>query len=277
MDFADFARSLARRKSVRRRVRVVVRQTRSTHLLARRLVGEYGRDGLAPPPTNLLAWRQTGGLGRDGRGWSSPAGHGVYATLIRPLRAGDEAIQSLPLLISVALCETLNRYLAGAGRCRLKWPNDLVVGGSGPRQHKLGGILIDVMSQGDRVGIISMGVNVSSDLAAFGEPRATSLEAEMARAEQAGRAPGAPPPLDEVAGELIAAVDAALARETRPAELIGRYRSLSLHRPGERLRCRLASETLVGTFRGFDRLGFLRLEVNGGERLLSAGIISDGE
>ena len=86
------------------------------------------------------------------------------------------------------MCETLDRLLGG-GRCRLKWPNDLQVGG-----RKLGGILIDVLSPalderaarsssaGRRPGttaILSLGVNVSRDLEAFDAPRATSLEAEV--------------------------------------------------------------------------------------------------
>ena len=292
MDFAEFARALARWRQGRRFCLVAVHSTRSTHLLARRIVEEYGRESLVPPEMEVVAWGQTGGVGREGRRWASPAGKGIYATLIRHL--ASDRIRRLPLAISATACETLDRLLGGGGRCRLKWPNDLLVGG-----RKLGGILIDVVSppagaagaakQGPgALAIISLGVNFSRDLEAFEAPRATSLEAEQpaTRVPAAGvPAAGVPAPsLDRTLRELVEAVDAELASEASsprgagaPDEaLLDRYRGLSCHRPGDEIRCRVHGALVTGSFLGFDRHGFLRLDVDGVERTVTSGVIGDG-
>ena len=52
------------------------------------------------------------------------------------------------------------------------------------------------------------------------------------------------------------------------------YAEHSLHRPGDRLRCHAGEETVEGTFLGFDRRGFLRLEVAGREMQLAAGEVA---
>ncbi len=242
----------------------------STHLLGRRIANEYSQESAQPPKTDLLAWQQSAGHGREGRPWSSPPG-GVYATLVRSL-AADTGLQTLPLLVATALCEALNAELAG--RCRLKWPNDLLVGG-----RKLGGILIDVTSRGAvpseamltsppsggaaGLAVISFGVN-HGDLNQAG---VTSLERE---------APGRTL-LTEVAVRLVEAVDSALERDPPAADVVDSYTRFSLHRPGDSLRCRVLGEEIEGVFQGFDRNGFLRLLVGGEERLLTAGEIADNE
>ena len=228
----------------------VLRELPSTHLLGRRIAREYALENAAAPTANLLAWRQSAGQGREGRSWSSPPG-GVYATLVRTLPPTAD-FQPLPLLVATALCEALNFDLGG--RCAIKWPNDLLVDG-----RKLGGILIDATRRGDEpdLAVISFGVNH----ARLEEAGATSLERE---------APGRVR-LAELAVRLVAAVDEALARDLPPAEIVGRYRRLSVHRAGDALRYRHRGDQIEGVFQGFDRRGFLRLRVGDEERLLTAG------
>ncbi len=279
--YGEFARAMARRLSERgfaERAFAVLRQPLSTHLLGRRIANEYSQENAQPPKTDLLAWQQSAGQGRGGRSWSSPPG-GVYATLIRSL-AADAGLQTLPLLVATALCEALNANLAG--RCRLKWPNDLLVGG-----RKLGGVLIDVASRGAVPHVSAPGavpflspsrkvphVSASAGLAviSFGvnhanldQPGVTSLEREV---------PGKTV-LTDLAVRLVEAVDRALEQVLPAADVVGRYRQFSLHRPGDCLRCRVLGDDIEGVFQGFDRNGFLRLVVGGEERLLTAGEIAD--
>ena len=109
--------------------------------------------------------------------------------------------------------------------------------------------------------VISFGVNHwDLDLAGV-----TSLERE---------APGRTT-LADVAVRLVEAVDDALERRPEAADVVGRYRQLSLHSPGDALRCRVLGDELEGIFQGFDRNGFLRLLVGDEERLLTAGEISN--
>ncbi len=261
----------------------VLRCLPSTHLLGRRIALEYSQESEKPPKADLLAWRQTAGQGRGGRSWSSPPG-GVYATLIRRLAAEDgrpggaqterraggaqvEQLQTLPLLVATALCDALNSDLAG--RCRLKWPNDLLVGG-----RKLGGILIDVTSRG--------AVSEASPAAGTAGLAVISFGVNHARLDQAGttsverEAPGRTQ-LADLAVRLVEAVDGALEQDLPVADVVGRYRRLSLHQPGDALRCRLRGDEMEGVFQGFDRHGFLRLLVGGEERFLTAGEIADHE
>ncbi len=256
MSYAEFARAVALRwprRGVEEGGFVVLRRPASTHLLGRRIAAEYTQEHANPPIADLLAWRQTAGLGREGRSWSSPPG-GVYATLIRPLTT-DVALQTLPMLVATALCEELNTNLAG--RCQLKWPNDLMVAG-----RKLGGILIDGVSRGDRgvLVVISFGVNHDH----LNQAGATSLEREVPDRT----------PLADLTVKLVDAVDDALGRADSATEIVDRYRRLSLHRPGDALCCRRCGERIEGIFVGFDRHGFLRLQVDGEERLLTAGEVA---
>ncbi|MCP3962701.1 MAG: biotin--[acetyl-CoA-carboxylase] ligase [bacterium] len=257
MTFEQYARSLGESCSSRGVCLVVSQQLPSTHLLARRVVQDYTDESAQAPAADFLAWQQTEGRGRHDRPWASPAGAGVYATLVRS-RASDE-LQTLPLLVGTTLCEVVNTHLDGRGR--LKWPNDLLVDG-----RKLGGILIDVVSrgEGESMAIVSFGINHSGEPAV---PGATSIERE-AREQVA---------LPNLAVELIAAVDAALGEPAPVEEIVDRYEKLSIHRSGETIRCRAEAGELEGVFRGFDRHGFLRLAVAGEEQLLTAGEVVHGE
>ena len=255
MSFLEYARDVARQRSRAGAALVVLQSTPSTHQLARRIAQEYSDESAQAPAADFLAWQQTAGQGRHGRSWSSPGGAGVYATLIR--RLASSALQTLPLLVATALGETLNHLVDD--RCRLKWPNDLWVEG-----HKLGGILIDAQSRGDAEGVavVSFGVNYGRAMEVAG---ATSVEL---------LAPGRTS-LPELVVNLVTAIDGALARSATASEVVERYRRLSLHRPGETLRCRTGDDEIEGVFAGFDQRGFLRLAVDGEERLLAAGEIDD--
>ncbi len=244
---------------------VVLKCPASTHQLARRIVREYAEENVEAPACDFLAWQQNAGRGREGRRWLSPPGAGVYVTLIRPLSTAPRRaaraveLQTLPVLVACALAETVNERLGG--KCQLKWPNDLMVEG-----RKLGGILIDVMSRAEdaAVSVISFGVNQTGDSQG---PRTTSMADEGAT----------PVGLAEFAAQLVAAVDRALAEPVKAEDTVAKYRTLSHHRVGETLSWRAGGETLKGIFRGFDHRGFVRLEVSGKERLLTAGEVTQSD
>ena len=98
----------------------------------------------------LRAERQSSGRGRQGRDWVSPAGNLYASTLVR-IRPSDPPAETLALVAAVALEETVGVYLPGMAR--LKWPNDLLIGGA-----KLSGILLE--RAGDAV-VIGIGVNLA--------------------------------------------------------------------------------------------------------------------
>jgi len=227
----------------------------STQRRARRLLDRHLEEDERPRPFAVVAVEQSAGRGRQGRGWASGAGRGVWASLVAPL--AREGLQALPMRIAVALAERL-RASTGVD-CRLKWPNDLVVHG-----RKLGGLLIDTTQSGDGElwAVVGFGINLLPPKAEPAAAVATSLAGEAGTGVLL-------PPLTTCASELLAVAAEAL---TAPGSAwLERYRSLSVHAPGDRLVCHLADGEVEGDFLGFDEHGFLRLGVDGRERVIRSG------
>ncbi len=237
--------------------RVVAARLDSTNRLARRVVATYLGDEAEPPPFLVLALEQTAGRGRQGRRWESPAGGGVYATRVLAVR-GLEALRTLPLLVAVGLARGVDE-LIGTGRCGLKWPNDLLVGG-----RKIGGILIEAMRRkpGAWITVAGFGVNHGATDGAAWPEGATSLR------DEAGPAVSVPP-LGAATRRLLAALEVELGHLGETGYAARAYRELSVHRPGDRLRCRTGDGVLEGEVLGFDDGGLLRLDV--GEREVRLG------
>ncbi|GMR13778.1 MAG: biotin--[acetyl-CoA-carboxylase] ligase [Gemmatimonadota bacterium] len=105
----------------------------------------------APAFTSVISREQTAGRGREGRWWSSPAGLGLWmSVLIRP--ESHESHGLLPILVGVAVCRAI-RTLRPEAEPTLKWPNDVQLGG-----RKVCGILCEGVSGGGVV--LGIGVNV---------------------------------------------------------------------------------------------------------------------
>jgi BirA family biotin operon repressor/biotin-[acetyl-CoA-carboxylase] ligase len=126
--------------------------------------------------TCVVADTQTAGRGRLGRTWISPAGSGLWlSVLVRPGDVAKERWAWLSLLAGLAAHDAV-RSVAGVP-AMLKWPNDLVVsaaacgGDSGPR--KLGGILSQVID--DDAIAIGIGINVAMRSEDLPVPQATSI------------------------------------------------------------------------------------------------------
>lgn len=235
---------------------MVVRAIDSTNELARSAF-EPGRE--RRQPRVVIAWEQTRGRGRRGNSWRSPAGGGIYASLAAPV-ADRAALECLPLLVPVSLCHSLAAL--GVRGCGLKWPNDLLVDG-----RKLGGILVEAVSRGGAPAgaVIGVGVNYRR-LGPGGLDRPGAGVCDLLEA---------PPSLASFALRLVGPLLEELARlDAQHTEaLIDSYRTLSVHRPGDRLICRIAEETVEGDFTGFDDSGFLCLRGAAGERRISTGEI----
>lgn len=262
MDFSRYVAEIARRKPAGAPENLaVLERVGSTNQLARAVIADYERECQALPPVLFLAFEQTAGRGRLGRSWSSPAGQGVYASLCLSVDE-PERLQSLPLLVGVGLCRALDPYLPTP--CRLKWPNDLLVGG-----RKLGGILIETLVRPGEcaLAVVGFGVNRSQTAAELPDERATSLLLEGGREGS----------LAQLTWDLVSAVGRELERLGDPAYAVASYRERSLHQPGDRLACRVEGELVTGRFRGFDEHGRLLLDAGGRELRLSAGEVIEGE
>ena len=109
----------------------------------------------APHGSSYFADEQSLGRGRGNHGWHSPAGEGLYVSvLLRP----QWAARRLPLLPLAAGLAAAQAVSAAAGlTIDLRWPNDLLIG-----SRKVGGILVEAKTEGDRVAfaVVGIGINV---------------------------------------------------------------------------------------------------------------------
>ena len=109
----------------------------------------------APHGTVLISDSQTGGRGRMGRSFHSPAGTGIYLSVI--LRPNCLATELMHLTCAVAVAAADGIEAATNLRPSIKWTNDLVVG-----QQKLGGILTELsVNQAGMVeyAVVGIGIN----------------------------------------------------------------------------------------------------------------------
>jgi BirA family transcriptional regulator, biotin operon repressor / biotin---[acetyl-CoA-carboxylase] ligase len=143
----------------------------------------------------VVADRQSAGRGRNGRDWFSPAGVGIWCSIVlRPTRPRHE----WPILTSLAALAIREALELGPQlKTHLKWPNDIVCGVAAdlgrwqdleidkdkPNSffgRKIAGLLADSADHGQAV-VMGMGINVNQPLEAFPESLAgiaTSVQIE---------------------------------------------------------------------------------------------------
>ena len=125
------------------------RQVRSTNDVAAELADQGAAHG-----TVVVADAQTAGRGRHGNRWFSPAGTGLYVSVL--LRTVSAPV--LTLAAGVAVAETLR---ADVGlEATLEWPNDVVVAAGG-RPRKVAGILAEATTVRGRVERVILGIGVN--------------------------------------------------------------------------------------------------------------------
>jgi BirA family transcriptional regulator, biotin operon repressor / biotin---[acetyl-CoA-carboxylase] ligase len=123
----------------------------STNDVASRQAGAGQPEGLL-----VVADEQTAGRGRMSRSWWSPKGVSLlFSLLLRPSIPATRAGQ-LMMCLGLGAIEGVER-VTGL-RPVLKWPNDLLL-----EDRKLGGMLADLRTAGDRVqyAVLGLGLNVN--------------------------------------------------------------------------------------------------------------------
>ena len=209
----------------------------STNLVARRVVTECIENELSLPNAMIIAGEQFAGRGRNARQWSSPAGKGIYATtlLMRPA----EELPMVPLEIANIVASYL-RETFGI-EARIKWPNDILVGG-----RKIAGILIEARLHDHRAYLlVGTGINV--------EPvRADDRPNSIAIAEATTRDFGG---IDTATKAFIEHVDARLSQPFDRQRVLDEWRGLAVHANGDRITCAIGDRTVIGTWAGIDEHG----------------------
>jgi len=182
---------------------------------------------------------QTAGMGRHGRKWLSPAGAGLYISMVLDAKAVPVIMLSLGLATRDAI----------GGDADLRWPNDVLINGM-----KCAGVLAQL--EGDTV-IAGIGINVSQ--ANFPEDLETPATSLLLEGVQVSR--------EDLLVALVEAVD----RYSRLSsdEILRQFAGASSYVFGKRVRIDARVE---GVTCGLDPAGFLRVrEDNGTETTILAG------
>jgi BirA family biotin operon repressor/biotin-[acetyl-CoA-carboxylase] ligase len=223
-------------------------ETGSTNDVATALAERGAAEG-----TVVIASAQTAGRGRLGRTWFSPAGAGLYVSIV----CRDPRIVSLlTLAAGVAVAEAIRAVTALP--VEIKWPNDIVLrtrpGGDGWR--KLAGVLAEASTGGAAVDVVVLGIGINLRSAAYPPEladRATSIEAARGRSVE---------PADLLCAILCALNEqAAGLRVGDRAAILARWRALAPTAEGAAVEWTGPSGAQRGTTAGIDADGALLVRI----------------
>lgn len=230
----------------------MIARVASTNLVGRRVMDECIENELSLPQAMILAREQFAGRGRNERTWSSPPDKGIYSTTLITRPARELA------LIPLAMANIVASYLREtfAIDARIKWPNDILVGGK-----KIAGILTEARVQDERVFVmIGIGVNVEP-WADDTRPNATSIS------ENTSRFSG----IEAATTAFIEHLDDHLSRPLDRDDVLAEWRARTVHQPGDRIQCVIGDRIFNGTWMRIDDEGRAVLNTTEGSVAVSAG------
>jgi len=229
----------------------------STNDIARQMAAAGEPEG-----TVVFALEQTAGRGRQGRAWNSPAGQGLYLSVILRPQTSFPVVQLIPLAAGLAVAETLKDIYAVLPD--IKWPNDVMVGG-----RKACGILVESSIESGRIDFAILGIGINLGQEEFPESiraNATSMLKETGLLIA---------PNDLLGPLLDRLVQWYRLTTTSPAEIIKRWEESSTYARDCRVTICTSEETIEGITAGLTEAGALLVELPGGlEREVFCGEVS---
>ena len=116
-------------------------------------------DAGYPSGTLVVADQQSAGRGRRGRNWESPAGTGIFMTLMLKPEINPNNASMLTLVAALAVARAITDV--SGQKAMIKWPNDIVMNGK-----KICGILTEMSAQFDYINhiVIGIGINVHNEV-----------------------------------------------------------------------------------------------------------------
>ena len=218
----------------------------STNRFAREMAKVGAADG-----TLVVANEQTGGRGRRGRGWISPAGEGIFMSLILRPDIALEDTAKLSLVTALAVANAIER--ATGLDARIKWPNDIVCGG-----RKVRGMLLEMDVADGKLESVVAGIGINVHQMQFPEEiQNTAASLDLLLGRRISR--------KEVIYAVLAAFDEAMALSKDDARFMQAYRERSATL-GQRVQVIATNETFVGTAVDLTQSGTLIVEDEEGQR-----------
>jgi BirA family biotin operon repressor/biotin-[acetyl-CoA-carboxylase] ligase len=231
----------------------------STNLEAARRALAGAAEGVC-----VVAAEQTAGRGRLQREWVSPKNAGLYFSIVLRPAFEQSGWSLLTLMAAVAVHDAL--FDACSLETDIKWPNDILV-----EEKKLCGILAEtVETPSGRAVIVGIGINLTSGYFSPDLYRAaTSVESAT------GKSPDAEVVLAALVHALLTQYQQ-LQLDGGPEMIVGEWCARSSYCMGKRVRVSESNGSVVGTTRGLECDGALRVQTDQGEiRIVRAGDVTE--
>lgn len=218
----------------------------------------------APEGLCIIAREQTAGRGRQERRWVSPAGAGLYFSIVLRPQLEMNRWPLITLMTAVAVVDALDEA-CGLG-VDIKWPNDVQAAG-----RKLCGILAETVETGGVQTSCVVGIGINLNGSAF-PPELRAVAVSIAELI------GAPPDGEKILPALVRAIEHRYERLQGMGgvdETLREWSARSSYAEGRRVRVALGAEVFEGTTRGLESDGALRVETPTGEiRAVRAGDVT---
>jgi BirA family biotin operon repressor/biotin-[acetyl-CoA-carboxylase] ligase len=234
-------------------------QVSSTNALAREAALRGASEGAV-----FVADEQVGGRGRRGREWVSPPGCGIYVSVLLRPQLPPDALPLLTLMAAVAVVRAIADV--GAGEARIKWPNDILLGG-----HKVCGILTEMVADAESLACVILGIGLNVNT-----PPELLPERPLFPAGSLASVAGRRLPRARLLARLLNALDEGYAEliEQGGRPMLAAWEARS-DLVGRRVSVARVNDTVTGVAEGLDSSGALVIRTDSGERqLILSGDIS---
>jgi BirA family biotin operon repressor/biotin-[acetyl-CoA-carboxylase] ligase len=130
----------------------VFSETASTNDIIDRLARDGAGEGVV-----VFAESQTRGRGRLGRTWISPAGQGLWFSILLRPQIRPQAATQVTVAAATAVSRAIARFIGL--KVQIKWPNDLLIDGK-----KVAGILTELSAEVDRINSVTLGIGIDVNI-----------------------------------------------------------------------------------------------------------------
>ncbi len=142
------------------------------------IVEKLARDGVAEGAV-VFAESQSLGRGRLGREWVSPAGKGLWFSILLRPKLAPQAVTKLTIASAIALARAVRNTTHL--NPEIKWPNDLLLAGK-----KISGVLTELTAELDHVKHVILGIGINVNMTESDFPKTLRSTASSLRI-QSGR------------------------------------------------------------------------------------------
>jgi BirA family transcriptional regulator, biotin operon repressor / biotin---[acetyl-CoA-carboxylase] ligase len=133
----------------------VFQETSSTNDVVEKLARDGAGEGVV-----VFAESQTKGRGRLGRKWVSPAGGGLWFSILLRPQLPPASVTQITIAAATGVARAIRAQTGLAPQ--IKWPNDILIDG-----RKVVGILTELSAELDRVRYVVLGIGVDVNVMEF--------------------------------------------------------------------------------------------------------------